>query len=282
MNAPSENRWADWIGRIQLAQDILTPGEAAGLCATLDREPMGPLTPLGVHWLCAPPRAPSAQLGADGHPAQGDFLPPVDLPRRMWASSRMDFLAPMAVGCRVNRASTIVGVAEKTGASGRLVFVDVEHRFSADDVPCVWEVQTIVYRAAASGPLALQQTPQAMGDWPWIARWPTDPVLLFRYSALTFNAHRIHYDWPYATAVEGYPGLVVHGPLMATLMLDLCERELGPNPLAQFSFRGVGPAFCGETLIVAGRPQGEQIELKVFAEGRTVMTGQAVAARILE
>jgi 3-methylfumaryl-CoA hydratase len=128
--------------------------------------------------------------------------------------------------------------------------------------------------------MSLPETLQTLGDWPWIAHWPTDPVLLFRYSALTFNGHRIHYDFPYATAIEGYPGLVVHGPLMATLMLDLCERALGPNALARFSFRGLGPAFCGETLIVAGRARGDQIELSVLADGgRPVMTGQAVVSK---
>jgi 3-methylfumaryl-CoA hydratase len=277
MNVPNQDPWADWIGRTQVGLDVITAGQAAALCATLDREPSDALTPQGVHWLCAPPRARRSLLGVDGHPALGAFLPPVDLPHRMWASSQVDFLAPMAVGCRVNRLSTISSIKEKAGASGRLVFVDVEHLFSADDRPCVREIQTIVYREAPSGPAARPEIALAVEDWPWIARWPTDPILLFRYSALTFNGHRIHYDFPYATAVEGYAGLVVHGPLMATLMLDLCERKLGPNPLARFSFRGLSPAFCGETLIVAARRQGEQIELQVLTDGRRpVMTGQAV------
>jgi 3-methylfumaryl-CoA hydratase len=185
----------------------------------------------------------------------------------------------MPVGCRVERTSTIAGVAEKSGQSGRLIFVDVEHSVGADGAPCLRESQTIVYREAPSGPHAPGPISDQPRDWPWMALWPTDPVLLFRYSALTFNGHRIHYDQPYATEVEGYPGLVVHGPLMATLMLDLCDRRLGPNRLSRFSFRGLGPAFCGETLAVAGRPEGDTIDLKVFTEdGRTVMTGQGATA----
>ncbi len=276
MNAPNAHSWVDWIGRTQTGQDRLTAGQVAGLCATLDRETPEVWAPQGIHWLCAPTRAPRGQLGADGHALLEDFLPPVDLPRRMWASSQMEFLAPIAAGCRIERTSRIKTVSEKTGASGPLTFIEVEHGFSADDVPCVHEVQTLVYRAAQRGAIDRPREERSSADWPWIARWPTDPVLLFRYSALTFNGHRIHYDLPYATAVEGYPGLVVHGPLMATLMLDLCERQLGANRLTRFSFRGLGPAFCGETLVVGGRAEGEHIELIVLTDGgRTVMTGQA-------
>ncbi len=277
---PRDHRWRAWIGRSQSAQDVLTQGMTTGLCATLDREPTGLHAPQGIHWLCTPPRARRAQLGADGHPATGDFLPPIDLPRRMWASSRMDFLKPIAVGSRIGRTSTITDVTEKSGASGRLIFVEVDHLFTADDEPCVRESQTLVYREAARSPLVLAEASEQPHDWPWIAHWTIDPVLLFRYSALTFNGHRIHYDQPYATQVEGYPGLVAQGPLMATLMLDLCDRKLGKNRLARFSFRGVGPAFCGETLIVAGRAHGPKVDLKIFTDtGRTVMTGQGICIR---
>jgi 3-methylfumaryl-CoA hydratase len=278
MTAEDANRWGDWIGRSQSAQDVLTPSLVEGFYATLDRAPATEWAPQGIHWLCAPPRVRRGQLGGDGHPAVGDFLPAVDLPRRMWASSRVEFLAPLRVGGAVDRASSIKSITEKMGSSGPLVFVEVEHVFTSGGAVCVREVQTIVYREAPSGPVVLAEPSDQPRDWPWIAVWPTDPVLLFRYSALTFNGHRIHYDQPYATQVEGYPGLVTHGPLMATLMLDLCERNMGPDGLASFAFRGLGPAFCGETLIVAAKPEGEHIELKVFTEdGRTVMSGQAVA-----
>jgi 3-methylfumaryl-CoA hydratase len=274
--APAEP-WSEWIGRTQTTEDILTASAVEGLCATLDQTSVATFAPQGAHWLCAPPRARQSSLGDDGHPDSGGFLPSIGLPRRMWASSRVDFLRPLAIGCRVTRTSTLEAITEKTGASGPLVFVEVSHAVIADETPCIRERQTLVYRAASTGVLA---EPQAQPrDWPWMARWRPDPVMLFRYSALTFNGHRIHYDERYATDIEDYPGLVVQGPLMATLLLDLCAKKIGANRLAHFSFRGVGPAFCGETLITTGLPKENEIDLKVFTDsGRTVMTGQATIA----
>lgn len=269
---------ASWIGRTETGRDVLTPGLVQGLLATLDRdapypEP-GTEAPQGIHWLLAQPRAPMSRIGPDGHPERGDFLPPVALPRRMWAASRVDFLAPLRVGDEIERTSTVAAVTEKEGRSGPLVFVEVDHVTRAGPAPAVAERQTIVYRQAGGKPAPPRGAPG--GDWDWRREVTPDPVLLFRYSALTFNAHRIHYDLDFATRTEGYPGLIVHGPLMATLLLDLAARNLGDNALAGFQFRGVSPAFSGSPLVLLGRREGAEVVLAAeCGDGRPVMTASA-------
>ena len=278
--------FADWIGREQRSTDRLDPALAERWCATFDRDaPSGEAMPQGIHFCLCTPDAPTGALGEDGHPARddsrGSFMPPIDLPRRMWAASEIEFLAPLKVGAAIERTSRILSVEEKEGRTGRLGFVDVEHLTSADGVSAVREVQTLVYRAAsaADAPLA---PPRPDGDGFDAAVWevakaiiPSAP-LLFRYSALTFNTHRIHYDAPYARDVERYRGLVVHGPLMASLLLDLAAQKSGDNALARFAFRAQSPAIAGEILHLAMRESTDGLELGAFAaDGRQVLKASA-------
>ncbi|WP_408588874.1 MaoC family dehydratase N-terminal domain-containing protein [Novosphingobium sp.] len=279
--------WTDWIGRNETRTDRLDPGLLARWCATLDRTlPADGTAPQGFHWCLGLPDAPTAGLGEDGHPLRDDssasFLPPVPLPRRMWAASSVEFLAPLPVGAAIARTSRVQSIKAKHGGSGQLVFVEVSHETQADGALAVREVQSIVYRDAAPASAAAVPPLPGAGRFdpaPWaIVRTinPSEP-LLFRYSALTFNSHRIHYDLPYASGVEGYRGLVVHGPLTATLLLDLARREFGDNALHAFSFRGLSPAVCGDALHLAMR-RGDDggVELGAFAEdGRQVMQASA-------
>ncbi|MCY1672991.1 MaoC family dehydratase N-terminal domain-containing protein [Novosphingobium sp. SL115] len=278
-----------WIGRQERRTDRVDAGLAARWLATLDRAmPADGTMPQGLHWCLCLPDAPTARLGPDGHPLRDDstdsFLPPVPLPRRMWAGSKVEFFAPLHVGEAVERVSTIAAITEKHGGSGVLVFVDIAHETHGQSGLCLREVQSVVYRDAA--PAGAAPVPPALGDGafdpaPWAAHRVVTPTeaLLLRYSALTFNAHRIHYDLPYATGAEGYRGLVVHGPLTATLLLDLARRELGDGALRSFAFRGLSPAVCGEALhLVMRRGDDGALELAAFAaDGRQVMSASATA-----
>jgi 3-methylfumaryl-CoA hydratase len=275
-----------WIGREQRAEDRLDAGLAARWLATFDLPaPPARIMPQGIHFALCTPEAPTARLGEDGHPARDDspdsFLPPFPLPRRMWASSKMQFVAPIAIGAVVERASRVASVSEKSGGSGRLAFVDVEHVTRADGTVAVIETQTLVYREAAAPDAPLSPPPPGEGrfepaGWDAHRRLTPDPRLLFRYSALTFNTHRIHYDAPYAQGVERYRGLVVHGPLTASLLLQLAARELGENRLRTFAFRGLSPAIAGEPLHLVLRKSGEGYELAAFADdGRQVTQASA-------
>ncbi|MES2781683.1 MAG: MaoC family dehydratase N-terminal domain-containing protein [Pseudomonadota bacterium] len=278
--------WDAWIGREEVRTDCIDSGLAARWLATFDREAPGAgEVPQGLHWCLCVPDAATARLGPDGHPARNDspesFLPPVPLPRRMWASSKVEFLKPLHVGEAVKRTSRIQSITEKSGGSGQLVFVDVTHETNGEAGLAVREVQSIVYRKAAatdaplSPPLVGEESFDASGWKQHRILKPTAP-LLFRYSALTFNSHRIHYDLPYAQNEERYRGLVVHGPLTATLLLDLARRELGDNALASFSFRGLSPAISEEALHLVMRNERGAIELGAFADdGRQVMAASA-------
>ena len=272
------NDWSAWIGREQRREDRIEFGAYARWLTTLDRdEPIDGHVPQGYHWCLALPDTPTANLGEDGHPLRDSsphsFLPPVPQPRRMWASSKVEFLTPIRVGAPIERRSTVASVTAKTGASGPLVFVDIAHETHADNELAVRELQSLVYRDPP--PAGLPPAPPTPGrdafdPVGWDAHRalvPGEP-LLFRFSALTFNSHRIHYDAPYATGVEGYRGLVVHGPLTATLLLDLARRELGDNVLKSFSFRGVSPAIAGEMLHLVLRNKNARFELGAFASDR--------------
>ncbi|MET0371617.1 MAG: MaoC family dehydratase N-terminal domain-containing protein [Sphingobium sp.] len=258
--------------------DRLTAALAARYAATFDRA-SADTAPQGIHWCLCTPDAATAGLGADGHPAGGGgFLPQSPLPRRMWASSDMTFHAPIAVGAGIERTSSVLDSKEKSGASGNLLFVTVGHETSADGVLAVSERQTIVYRAAPApgAPQPPPPPPAAPEHWDWRREITPGAPLLFRYSALTFNSHRIHYDLPYAQREEGYPGLVVHGPLMASLLLDLADRELGRDALATFSFRAMAPAFADAPLTLLGRREGIALSLRVrSAAGHDHMTAIA-------
>ncbi len=245
-----------WIGKTETATDTLEPARSNALRAALGNpEPLKAGDPLPAlhHWLYFWNVQPPAGLGSDGHPAKGGFLPPVPLPRRMWAGGRLTFHAPLHLGEVVTKTSTIVKVEAKSGKSGDLVFVTVRHELSGPAGLAISEEQDLVYRgAAAAGSIALPQ-PAPAPDAAWREEILPDTVLLFRYSALTMNGHRIHYDRPYAMDEEAYPALVVHGPLMATLLADLAVRRLG-GPLSAFDFRGNAPAFDGIALHVCGDP----------------------------
>jgi 3-methylfumaryl-CoA hydratase len=277
-------RWSDWIGKPVRAQDLVAQPAVARFAAMLDSaQPAGASAPQGFHWCLCLPDAPTAEIDVDGHPRRGTFLPPIELPRRMWVASEVSFVAPLPVGAKVERVSTVASVAEKDGSSGRLAFVEIDHVTNADGIVIVRERQTIVYReAAASAPAtviaAKALAPPDLSGWTWQRRVVPSEVLLFRYSALTFNSHRIHYDLPYATYVEGYPGLVVQGPLTASLLLDLCARALGPDALASFAFRARTPAFAGEAVHLVGRRDGSEIALAALGgDGRTIISATATA-----
>ncbi len=238
-----------WIGRTEHANDVIGPTPYAALAATLDRAaerpaPGTPLPPLW-HWLYFLQLFPQADVGPDGHTERGGFLPPVALPRRMWAGSQLEFSKPLRVGDAIARRSTIVEVTEKHGRSGALVFVKLRHDIHRGDdaSPALVEFHDVVYREAAAAGAAAPAPTAAPERCSWERSITPDPVLLFRYSALTFNGHRIHYDRSYVTGVEGYPGLVVHGPLIATLLLDLLHRELPNAEVSRFQFKAMRPLF---------------------------------------
>ncbi len=277
--------WEPWIGRSERRTDRVGAGLVRRWLATFDRDGCdGNAAPQGLHWCLCLPDAPTAALGEDGHPRRDDdpasFLPPVPLPRRMWASSAVEFIQPIALGAEVERTSSVTAIREKAGASGPLVFVEITHETLSNGLPAVREVQSVVYRGAASsgagGAGAPPQQPFEPAAWDAHRAITPTETLLFRYSALTFNSHRIHYDLPYAQEAEGYRGLVVHGPLTASLLLDLARRSLGDNALKRFAFRGVSPAICGEVLHLAMRRRGHAVELAAFAAGgREIMTATA-------
>jgi 3-methylfumaryl-CoA hydratase len=276
-------RLRPWLGRSEEASDLVALARVRALHATLERpaEPLGesdPLPPLW-HWAFCWAVAPRSGLGRDGHPALGGFLPPLGPARRMWAGGRLRFHQPLVIGEAVARRSTIADIRLKTGRSGRLAFVTVRHEISGHAGLAVNEEQDLVYREDTGG--GPERLPEPAPDDPAFSESQlADPVLLFRYSALTFNGHRIHYDRPYAVEVEGYRGLVVHGPLLATLMVDLAVRSWPERPLVAFEFRGVRPVIDGEPFTVAGRPRdGATIDLWIAdAQSALAMTGAAAFA----
>ena len=251
-----------WVGRCEQRDDILTAAPLAALSATLDRvDDPAPATghalPPLAHWLYFLPQAPAREIGADGHPKRGGFLPPVPLPRRMWAGGRLSFHHALRVGDAVTRRSTITRVDAKEGRSGALVFVTVRHRILDARGEAITEEHDIVYRDNPQ-PGAVPPVPAlAPSDAQFSREIVPDPVLLFRYSALTFNGHRIHYDRTYVTEVEGYPGLIVHGPLIATLLVDLLRREMPSATLKQFDFKAASPLFDIHPFSVCGRHEAD-------------------------
>jgi 3-methylfumaryl-CoA hydratase len=287
-----------WVGRTESVEDIVAPSKVAALAATLDRDDAPPMAgdplPPPWHWTLCVPAARQSAIGPDGHPARGGFLPPVPLPRRMWAGGRLTFPQALRVGERVERRSCVMSVEHKSGRSGDLVFVTVRHEFHGAAGLCVTEEHDIVYRdlpgAHSSAPSAGDTVPGSARDTTfaaapaestWQRRIVPDDVLLFRYSALTFNGHRIHYDRRYVTEVEGYPGLIVHGPLIATLLVDLLRRNMPGAAIAAFSFRALKPVFDIDAFYVCGRPQDDGMTVKLWARdgaGHLTMDMQATLA----
>ncbi len=280
------NDWSAWIGREDIRHDHVDPGAVNRWLATLDRAaPADGSVPQAYHWSLCLPDAPTATLGADGHPVREDsddsFLPPIPLPRRMWAASKVEFLAPLRPRQSIMRSSRVASITEKQGGTGKLVFAEIAHETRGDGALAVREIQSIVFREPAPAGAPAAPPPPGEGKFDasgWEAHRMLVPseALLFRYSALTFNSHRIHYDLPYATHEEGYRGLVVHGPLTATLLLDLAALHLGDNMLQRFAFRGLSPAICGDPLHLVLRRDDDTIALAAFAaDGRQVMAATA-------
>jgi 3-methylfumaryl-CoA hydratase len=268
-----------WIGRSQQASDIVTAQLVRGLRATLFLdigEPRaGDAAPFTVHWCLAPPVVPASEIGPDGHPARGGFLPPVPLPRRMWAGGELELIDTLRVGDEATRLSTIKDVTLKTGSTGSLCFVAVEHVITTARGPAIRERQDIVYRDVTGN-----ASPARPAGPPPAAQYRethmADPVLLFRYSALTFNGHRIHYDRDYVTRVEGYPGLIFHGPMQAALMVEFAARLNGGEAPKKFAYRGVQPLFDGARFSVNANPTAAGMELwTANAEGQPTMKANA-------
>ncbi len=273
--------WQDFLTRREIRHDRLTRRMVEALRATLDHPPAfdGETAPQGAHFLLAPVIVPMSELGPDGHPKKGGFMPPIPLPRRMWAGSRIVFHRPLRLDEEVSATARIAAITPKSGASGELVFVEVERAYAAAGEALVTETQTIVYRGAESAGGAAKPA-SAAPDEAWDATRELVPgeVMLFRYSALTFNGHRIHYDRPYTTGEEGYPGLIVHGPLTASLLLDFAARLWGDNALKSFSFRALAPAYGGEAMVLKARRTGETAVLAAYGPRGAVMRGEASLA----
>ncbi len=259
-----------WVGKTATRPDQVTPVPVAALASTLDRDDPPPrpgdaLPPLW-HWLYFLPIHRQSEIGPDGHAQRGGFLPPVPLPRRMWAGSRLEFHRPLRVGDAVSRSSRILDVRHKEGRTGPLVFVVVRHEIGGAGGVALSEEHDIVYRDNPRPGEAAPEPRAAPAEHAWTREIRPDDVLLFRYSALTFNGHRIHYDRRYVTEVEGYPGLVVHGPLIATLLLDLLRRSLPEARVAGFAFRAVKPLFDTAPFSVCGRPSPDGKTVHLWAK----------------
>lgn len=246
--------YQDWIGRSETTDDCITLRQVAQMAGLLDRPfalANGDALPLLWHWMAFQPIAPMSELGPDGHPARGGFLPPVALERRMWAGGRVSFHQPLRIGTAMTRRSEIVKITAKTGAAGPMVFVTIRHDIVQAGIACLTEEQDLVFVAISEhftppAPLPVPPDPE------WREDQPMDAIRLFRFSAVTFNGHRIHYDLQYAQNIEHYPGLVVHGPYQALLLVAAAQRHRGGITPARFSYRGVRPAFHFEPLQIVG------------------------------
>lgn len=271
----------DWIGRTETVADELSASHVRGAAALFDDAATdatgGASLPLLWHWFFFAPRAMQQSLDADGHPQRGGFMPPVPYPRRMFAGARVELHQPLRIGRSAERHGVIRDVVHKSGRSGNLAFVTVAYRYVQDGAVCIEEVQDIVYRersalvaAPIAAPTSIVAPPRTVNlpDGAWTRTVHPDSRMLFRFSALTFNAHRIHYDREYAVNVEGYPGLVIHGPLTAMLLLSLA-RERAPHALTRFSFRGLAPLFDLAPVRLVATPAANAITLRAEAPDGT-------------
>src|ERR1700744_3521935 len=271
----------EWIGRTTEASDIVTAQLVKGLRATLFQEigepKPGDAAPFTVHWCLAQPVFPMSMLSQDGHPTRGGFLPPVPLPRRMWAGGELEFIDALRVGDEAKRSSRIADVTMKTGSTGVLCFVSVEHVVTTARGTAIRERQDIVYRDISSPP---QAAPAKPASPPPAAKHReshmADPVLLFRYSARTFNGHRIHYDRDYVTKVEGYPGLIFHGPLQASFIVEMAAKLHGGRPPKKISYRGLQPLFEGSEFSINANETDAGMEVwTANSAGQPTMKGTA-------
>ena len=270
-----------WIGRSHQAADIVTAQLVKGLRATLFQEigepKPGDAAPFTVHWCLAPQVYPMSELGPDGHPTRGGFLPPVPLPRRMWAGGELEFFDALRVGDEVTRTSRISDVTMKTGSTGTLCFVSVDHLLTTPRGMAIRERHDIVYRDIPTAPAPAPAKPAPA---PPVAKHReshmADPVLLFRYSALTFNGHRIHYDRDYVTKVEGYPGLIFHGPMQAAFIVELAAKLHGGTAPKKLDYRGLQPLFEGSEFSVNANDTSAGMELWIAnSAGQPTMKGTA-------
>jgi 3-methylfumaryl-CoA hydratase len=271
--------YSAWIGRTEEVRDDLSPTQAMLAAATLDDTTdmeTGAALPILWHWFYFLPRTPQSRLGEDGHPQRGGFMPPIPYPRRMFAGARLRLRRPLVVGEPARREGVIRSVTTKAGRSGSLAFVTVGYSFYQRGELCLEEEQDIVYRepgtpVAAPTPVDLPPPPEGA----WVQTVAPDSRLLFRFSALTFNAHRIHYDRAYATSEEGYPGLVVHGPLTAVMLLQM-TRLRTPRQVVGFSFRGQAPLFDLAPFRLIGQPIGDRVALEAQSpDGKTAIIAEA-------
>lgn len=272
-----------WIGRTEIVEDDISPAQALAAAATFDDTAtqfgVGAALPPLWHWFYFLPKAPQSQLGSDGHPQRGGFMPPIPYPRRMFAGARLRFHHPLRLGQLARREGVIRNVTQKSGRSGSLAFVTVGYSFYQGDICCIDEEQDIVYRepgAPVPAPQPIDLPPVPEGAWSRVVT--PDTRLLFRFSALTFNAHRIHYDRPYAMSEEGYPGLIVHGPLTAVMLMDLV-RHNSPQTITGFSFRGQAPLFDLHPFRLVGTPSATGVELEAQGpDGKPALVASAELA----
>jgi len=273
-----------WIGPVQTADDTLRLGHARLMAATIDRADLplaeGAPLPLLWHWLYFLEGRPPGELGPDGHPARGGFLPPVPLSNRMWAGGRVSFEAPLPIGVAAQKRSQVLKVEHKQGRSGDLVFVTVQHEVWAAGRCCVREEQDLVYKQPSAPAAALAAEPPPPGEQ--VRPYTPDATMLFRYSALTFNGHRIHYDLDHCRRVEGYDNLVIHGPLSATVLAHLAvdwAAQAGLGQVRRFSYRGVRPALLGRPLTANANRDGQRLQLwTALADGQASMQAEAELA----
>ncbi|MDA1324890.1 MAG: MaoC family dehydratase N-terminal domain-containing protein [Proteobacteria bacterium] len=279
----TDKNYDDWIGRTMSTEALVTAYQADALTATLDRDDPpfreGDAIPPGWHLFYMREVVKLRDTAPDGHPKRGDFLPPIDLPRRMWAGTQASYHRPIRVGEHIRQVSTIEAVTPKTGKTGQLVFLKLKHEIFGEDGLATSEIQDVVYREEAKPGAAAPEPPPAPGKAVWKRAIHPTPVLLFRYSALTMNSHRIHYDRTYATEVEKYPGLLVHGPLTFTLLMDLFRRERPATALKSFAVRAVSPLYDIHDFSVEGALNDDGVSATLWAlnhQGRLAMSAEAI------
>jgi len=273
----NKQNFSAWIGRAERAQeDAITPTLLAQFQATLGKHLVHNSSAApGLHWCLANPAVAIEDLGKDGHPLKGGFLPPIELPRRMWASGEVHFLQPLSINKQIQKTSIIKSITPKTGRSGALCFVAVEHQFTIDSQLAIKEVQNLVYREEATAKPPIIEAKQITEKFDATTEVDINTVMLFRYSAMTFNGHRIHYDLSYTQEEEHYPDLVIHGPLQATLLMNFAANQQGTIPKV-FSYRGVAPATGAQTLQLGLKRDGELCRMQVHSQ-RGIKTMEAWA-----
>lgn len=274
----NDTQFQDYIGRQRTMSWPFTADMLRKFAATMDMDPPkeGSDAPLGCQWIGSGEETPTSKLAEDGHTPKGGFLPPIELPARMWAGGVLDFKSGMRADDEVERRTTIVSVTPKSGKSGPLMFVELRHDYTCGGRDCLSEIQSLVFTQGRAKQATEPRRIDPGASWDETELVVPNAILLFRYSALTWNSHRIHYDADYCRDVEGYRGLVVHGPLMATLLLRHCEKRFGAGSLARFSFRGVSPAIADEPLRINSRKDGDKVALAIAGPGDVlVMQGEA-------